>query len=177
MVMVCASRSPADLLVSSFELRVLCQRSMRECACRHKKEWMHRECPLRGWFGIINVLTGPFSLVLMKNVWITISSIHSSWVFIIHKKHSYSADSLHETLSRCVISCNCPFRSIARRISAGKQVPEKRCPWKKKRYTNRRNKREKPEHILENSNKSTDENIHVTVWPQQGRLSVTLCFR
>lgn len=74
-------------------------------------------------------------------------SIHSSWwktyelpfqVFIrpgfslYTKKHPYSADSLHETLSRCVISCNCPFRSIARRISAGKQVPEKRCPWKKK---------------------------------------------
>lgn len=155
MVMVCASRSPADLLASSFELRAPCQRSLRDCARRHKKELMHRECPLRGWFSINNVLTCPSSLVLMKNVWIIISSIHSSSCFLLYKKQtnkqkSYSADSLHETLSRCAISCNCPCCSFARRISADDQVPEKHCPClvcKKKNGKNRRSKREKPECI------------------------------
>lgn len=103
-------------------------------------------------------------------------------LFIIqktNKQKSYSADSLHETLSRCAISCNCPCCSFARRISADKQVPEKHCPCLvcKKSRKNRRSKREKPECILENSNKSTYKTIYVTVWPQQGRLYINLILR
>ena len=79
------------------------------------------------------------SLFLRKKVWVTISSIHSpSCPYTLPppappappapQNHSYSADSLHETTGRCAISCNCPRRVVARRITADKQVPGKHFP-------------------------------------------------
>lgn len=79
----------------------------------------------------------------------------------------------------------CNFLQLSLLQLCQEDISWRTSPWKtlsmfslqKKSRKNRRSKREKPECILENSNKSTYKTIYMTVWTQQGRLYINLILR